>query len=182
MKMRTFSCCVLGFALLLSGIAVGEVVDFEEIVAPSDVPVTPFESGGLFFEATAEADAVFPGGLIPGADNGTNFFGWCGSNCSAGEAQIVTVSQAGGGLFDLISIDAGNLLPFGFGLGEWVPGMTVELEGFFADGSSATQSLFIEENVFATFDLEGFTALERVEISAPPVSVSYTHLTLPTKA
>ena len=154
---------------MVSGMAFGDVVDFEEIKALSDVPLTPFVSGGLLFEAGL-ADAVFPPNFTPGANNGTQFFGWCGSNCSGdGSAQIISVSQAEEGLFDLLSIDAGNLLPFGAGPGEWVSGMTVEIEGFFDDGSSVSQSLFIEENVFGTYVLEGFTDLDRVEISAPPV-------------
>ena len=75
---------------------------------------------------------MFTPDILPGANNGTPAFAWCGSNC--GGTQTITVSAESGGLFDLVSLDAGNLLPADFGPGEWVQGMTVELIGYRFNG------------------------------------------------
>ena len=158
---------VLTIACLVSGSVAADVVDFEDVI-PNEIPATPFVSGGLLFESDFVENAVFTPDILIGANNGTQSFAWCGSNC--GDLQIITVSEEQGQLFDLTSIDAGNLVPSGFGApGEWVPGMTVKVVGFFESGDSISQSLEIDENVFGTYELIGFAGLTHVEIEAPPV-------------
>jgi hypothetical protein len=81
---------------------------------------------------------------------------------------LITASHADGDLFNLLSIDAGNLSQAGLPLG-YVPGMTLELVGFLSGGGIVTQSLEIIENQFTTFDLIGFTGLTALQMFAPPV-------------
>ena len=146
-----------------------EIVDFEDVI-PGEIPTTPFETGGLQFVSTSNFNAVFEPDQLPGANNGTQAFAWCGSNCDDGQTQIVTVTAAESEYFDLTSIDAGNLIPGGFDIpGEWVPGMQVRLDGYLANGSVVTEFLSIEEDVFGTYALSGFDRLSKLEISAPPV-------------
>ena len=51
----------------------------------------------------------------------------------------------------------------------YVSDMTVELIGYQNDGSTVSQSLAIQEDVFTTYDLVGFTNLNRFEIFSPNV-------------
>lgn len=163
-KMVSFAA----MALFWFSNASADVADFEDVKA-GNIPATPFVSGGLLFESGLIENGIFTPDVLPGANNGTQAFAWCGSNCAGGTTQIITVSQNDGDLFDLISIDAGNLLPGGFGPGEWAPGMTIELDGFLGNGDKVSQSLKIQENLFDTFTLIGFEGLTSVEISAPPI-------------
>jgi len=166
--MRTLLRAICVCAVLVGSIAHGDTVDFED-VAPFVVPATPFDSGGLTFTSDGAANGVF-GGVLPGANNGTQVFAWCGSNC--GGEQLVDVAATSGGLFNLESIDAGNFMPFGAPNG-WVADMTVELIGYRDNGSTVSQSLAIQEDVFTTYDLIGFTNLTRFEIFAPSVFPSF---------
>ena len=170
---RLFCLASLAVGLFLTcGLVQGDVVDFEDL-PPLDLPATPFNSNGLLFESTSDFNAVFPAGFSLGADNGTQILGWCGSNCSD-DPQVITLTFEptdfqGVSLFDITSLDAGNLVGSGIGQGEFVPGMKIVAEGFYEDGTSIVEDLFIIENVFTTFELEGFTNLTRLELTAPPV-------------
>jgi len=158
----TRSICAVVVGLGAVSVATGQVADFEE----PGLAATPFTSGGLDFVGDGP-NLVFPAPGIGGANNGTTTFGWCGSSCTPA-AQMITVTTNSGLLFDMLSIDAGNLSPRGNPLG-YVEGMTLELVGYQMGGVTVTESLLIRENMFTTFALTGFTNLTRLEMFAPAV-------------
>ena len=165
-KMRiTLSILVLMLCSLTSQLVLADTVDFEDVV-PIKTPATPFVSGGLEFSSNTIGNLVLPPGFAFGADNGTQTFAWCGTSC--GGLQTISATTTTGKLFDLLSIDAANLASAEFFNG-WVPGMTVELVGFQAGGNVVTQSLLIQEDVFTTYSLVGFSNLTGFDIFSPIV-------------
>ncbi len=162
--MNRLPCIFFVVTLIFTVRSVADVVDFED-VEPFNIPATPFSSGGLDFVSTQIENAIIPSGFAA-SDNGTQTFGWCGSAC--GGTQLITATADEGELFNVLSIDAGNLFPSDSPNG-YVTGMTVEVVGNLPGGGSITQSLLIVENQFTSFLLEGFTGLTSLEIFAPEV-------------
>lgn len=158
--------------VLLFGVSTSyaDTADFEGL-DPLIIPSTPFDSGGLTFTSEFAENTIVPPGAGVASDNGTQTFAWCGSGC--GGTQLVTVEAIDGGVFNLDSLDAGNLAPAGTPLG-FVPGMTLEVVGHQVGGQTIQQSLVIQENTFTTFDLIGFNSLEFFELFAPEVTDSTT--------
>ena len=161
----TLSILVLMLCSLTSQLVLADTVDFEDVV-PIKTPATPFVSGGLEFSSNTIGNLVLPPGFAFGADNGTQTFAWCGTSC--GGLQTISATTTTGKLFDLLSIDAANLASAEFFNG-WVPGMTVELVGFQAGGNVVTQSLLIQEDIFTTYSLVGFSNLTGFDIFSPIV-------------
>ncbi len=160
---RSIAICV---SFVLAAGTTGGVVTFEDLTVGTHSPLV---SDGFLFTADRAENGIFPNNgpiFFPGATNGTHTYAWCGSECGDGVAQRITASHVSGEAFNLISLDAGNLLQRSTPLG-YRDGMTIELIGHFEAGGTVTQSLVIVEDVFTTFDITGFVGITEVVLFAP---------------
>ena len=164
--MRTLTlvsaCLLLSLAWGSSGQAAR--LAFDGVVAPGThaIGVAPYSEEGYTLTNSlvgVNSDGIFdPGAPFNNVHNGTANFGWCGG-CDPVESVVLTLTRDGGGAFNLLSVQASNLL-----VGAMSPGEQLIVTGNLVGGGTVVQSLGLVQDVMTVFNLgPGFTNLASVE-------------------
>ena len=155
---------VMAFGGLFSMSVNAVVVDFEGVLAAGQdrtlANVTPYTEDG--FTLTSSGSGSFVNDIFGDGfgwnDNGSDFFGWCGT-CSGAP---FTLSLAGGGVFSMQSLQLSNL-NVGVDVGSY------NVTGYFSGGGTITQTFDPGVDEWLTASLSGFTGLAKVTIATASV-------------
>lgn len=150
------------FVCLFAGSANAIVIDFEGVLAAGQdrigSNVAPYTEDGYTLTSSGDS-SVFHNDIFGDGfgynDNGSDFFGWCGSCTGA----PYTLSTTNGGAFDLASIDFSNLV-FGLDVG------AINIVGYFSGGGSTSTSFDPVLDTWSTVSFTGFSNLTSFSISA----------------
>jgi hypothetical protein len=168
MRSAIFSLLLLGPAIAYSATV---VIDFENVVSDADaaLSVSPYTEDGMQVAANL-GNGIFGkdyvGGGIPTGDNdnGSAIYGWCGYRFSApylcDGTSIVTLTEASGNTFDLLSLDSSNL-----NLGELAG--TLVVIGHLEGGGTINADLVLQSDSWQRFSFDAsWQGLESVSIHA----------------
>ena len=159
MKKYLFVALTLGWLNVSASIV---TIDFEGVVADTDklVSATPYLEDGMMVDSATD-NGIFGKDAALTNTNGSAVFGWCNITIQLCEPNdLITVSNVGGWIFDLLSLDGSNAFN-----GQTPGDLTVT--GFYEGGGSISTVLNLQLDTWQHFTFDSsWAGLDYVTIAA----------------